>query len=137
MGLMQAIKRMWRGIPHEPDAALAFDDRGFRRAAPDPFAVEWNAITKISGYRTDLWTVDEVRIDVELASGDEIFFSEESPGFPALMEEVALRFPTVSGWFERIALVDEAPGTIVLYDAALATAKGAGSGTGADAGAGS
>lgn len=123
MGWMQAIRRMWRGLPHEPDAALVFDAGGFRRDGPDGFAVQWERIVHISGYRTDLWTAEEVRIDVELDSGDEVFFSEESPGFPALMEELARRYPSVAGWFERIALAADSPGTVVLYDAAATSTE--------------
>ncbi|KFN49090.1 hypothetical protein P873_12415 [Arenimonas composti TR7-09 = DSM 18010] len=111
------MRRRWSGLPHPADGALHFDDAGFRRAPPDGFAAAWNEVVRISGWRSDLWSPDEVRIQVDLAGGDVVVFGEESPGFPALMVAFEQRFPPVAGWFERIALpADDGHRTLTLYE---------------------
>ncbi len=77
----------------------------------------WDAIVRITGYKVDLLTVDEIRMEVALSTGTSVVYSEESPGFGALMVELEHRFPSVVGWHAKVAHPAFAASTTVLFNA--------------------
>lgn len=99
------------------DEPIAFDQETFSRPGQNGFTARWADIRRIVGYKIDLLTVDEIRVDFELKTNVTVIVTEESPGFGAFMSEVERRFPSVEGWFAKIAQPPFAPVNAVLYQA--------------------
>jgi hypothetical protein len=115
MGLLQTMtSRLNR--PAEPaEPVVDFDDAGFNCAGESPWRATWSEVKRITAYKIDRVTVDEIRVDFALRDGTTRVITEESPGFDELMGELARHFPTVSGWRDRVVQPAFAPSVSVLY----------------------
>jgi hypothetical protein len=116
MGLLQAMNSLLRQ-PAEPAApVLDFDVSGFTCAGESPWRAAWTEVERITAYKIDRLTVDEIRVDFVLQDGITRVITEECVGFEPLMLELARRFPTVSGWRGRVVQPAFAPSVSVLYE---------------------
>ncbi len=95
-----------------------FDQETFSRPGRDGFIARWADIWRIVGCKIDLLTADEIRVNFELCTNVTVIITEESPGFDVFMNEVERRFPSVEGWFARIAQPPLAPANAILYQQA-------------------
>lgn len=115
MGLLQTMTLLSR--PAEPaEPVVDFDDAGFNCAGESPWRASWSDVKLITAYKIDRLTVDEIRVDFALRDGITRVITEECPGFDELMRELARRFPTVSGWRDRVVQPAFAPSVSVLYE---------------------
>jgi hypothetical protein len=117
MNPFRFIANYLRREPRPLDGPVSFDDRLFWRDFPNPFKVEWCMVRRITGYKMDLLTWDEIRMEFALANWSSVVVTEESPGFPQFMQEVERRFPAVADWHGRISQPPFAPRTTVLFEA--------------------
>lgn len=102
MGIFATIRKIFRP-PHRPwDGPVTFDDMQFHVGPPNPCELAWSAIEKITAYKIDLLTVDEIRVQFDHASGG-VVVTEESPGFPEFMQEVVRRFPSAADWHAKVS----------------------------------
>jgi len=61
--------------------------------------MRWDEIAKISAYKLDLLTTDEIRLVFVSHNGSSMEISEENEGFPELFEMLEGRIPGfVDGW---------------------------------------
>ena len=112
------MARLFRRSPPKPiDPPVTFDETGFGRPGPDGFTAAWSDVRRITGYKIDMLTWDEIRMDFYLAIDLTVIVTEESPGFADFMREVEHRFPSVSGWHSKVSQPVFAPCTTVLYEA--------------------
>jgi len=112
-------ERKRRNQPKPLDAPIAFDKQYFHRAGKDAFRAAWNDVRRIVGYKVDMFSWDEIRIDFYLADNATVVVTEESPGFSEFMKEVERRFQSVVGWHAKISQPPFESNTTVLYEAAL------------------
>src|SRR4051812_5560288 len=88
MGLLQAMNSLLRQ-PAEPAApVLDFDVSGFTCAGESPWRAAWTEVERITAYKIDRLTVDEIRVDFVLQDGITRVITEECVGFEPLMLEI-------------------------------------------------
>ncbi len=116
MGMLKTMNSFLRQPAEPTEPALDFDDAGFNCAGESPWRATWPEVKRITAYKIDLLTVDEIRVDFALQDGMTRVITEESPGFEGLMLELARRFPTASGWHGRVVQPAFAPCVTVLYE---------------------
>ena len=118
MGMLQTMKSFLPkpAQPVHPD--LAFDDTGFSSNGKPSWRAAWSEVRRITAYKIDLFTVDEIRVEFALQSGDALVIAEESPGFEALMLELVQRFPSATGWHGKVVQPAFASRVTVLYECA-------------------
>jgi len=111
------LTRLFHRSPPPPlDPPVSFDENGFWRPGPNAFTVGWADVRRITGYKIDMFTWDEIRMNFDVATGMTVVVTEESPGFTEFMEEVERRFSSVNGWHSKISQPAFAPCTTVLYE---------------------
>jgi hypothetical protein len=115
VNLVQSLKRLFQRPKVVRWPVLKFDQVGLFCEALPP--IPWSSIVRITGYKVDLFTTDEVRFEIESASGNTLIISEESPGFRELVIELESRFPSLVGWHAKVAHPPFEPCTTVLYGA--------------------
>jgi hypothetical protein len=101
------------------DPPVTFDDQTFGRPGKYAFQASWSDIRRIIGYKIDMFSWDEIRMDFELVGGTVVVVTEESAGFGDLMKEVERRFPSVVGWYAKVSQPPFAECRTVLHDVAL------------------
>jgi len=101
------------------DPEVVFDTSEFGRPGRNGFRAAWCEIQWIVGYKIDMFSWDEIRIEFELRDGMLVVVTEESTGFPEFMEEVERRFPSALGWHGKIAQPAYAESRTVLYERTL------------------
>ena len=116
MGLLPALNSLLRQPADPAEPVLDFDDLGFSCAGESPWRATWPEVKRITAYKIDHLTVDELRVEFALQDGIARVITEESPGFEKLMHELARRFRTVSGWHARVVQPAFAPSVSVLYE---------------------
>lgn len=112
---MKLWSKILRGLAGRHESAapdIKQTPNGFSVAGHD-FSV--GDITKVVGYKRDLITVDEVRLDLTFRSGAQISVSEDQPGFAALVGSLCSAFPSISGWEQKIVGPAFAANCTVLY----------------------
>lgn len=62
--------------------------------------IKWNDITSILGYKRDLFTYDEINLDIYTSSGISLNIKEEIPGWTKFTEQLKQRFPQINQSFE-------------------------------------
>ncbi len=63
-------------------------------------SIKWDDITSILGYKRDLYTVDEINLDIYTQSGVSLNITEETPGWTKFIEQLKLKFPQINQSFE-------------------------------------
>ena len=101
------------------DPEVVFDTKEFSRPGKNGFRAAWSEIQRIVGYKIDMFSWDEIRIEFELRDGMLVVVTEESVGFPEFMQEVERRFPSSLGWHGKIAKPAYAESRTVLYEPTL------------------
>jgi len=64
--------------------------------------VEWESVEAIRAFKLDLATFDEIRFSLQIPGGV-VEVSEEQPGFAAFAHALERQFPSVVGWYARVA----------------------------------
>jgi hypothetical protein len=115
MGFLSRFRMLF--APHQARAALpiAFNADSFRIGSDDCNELAWDKVLKIVTYKIDLFAVDEIQVEFIHADGG-LVVTEESPGFPAFMDEMVRRFPTASDWHEKVSQPPFAASKTVLYE---------------------
>jgi hypothetical protein len=91
-------------------------DDGFTIGGDRTAHVRWDEITKISTYKVDLFTYDQVCVGVHtFRSANCIELQEEWEGFLALTEELERRFNIDKDWWSKVALPAFDENYAVLY----------------------
>ena len=116
MSLLQTITSLLRQPAEPAEPIVHFDNAGFSCDGESPWRATWLEVKRITAYKIDRLTVDEIRVDFALRDGSTRVLTEESPGFDELMLELARRFPTVSGWRDRVVQPAFATSISVLYE---------------------
>jgi len=116
MGLLQTMNSLLRRPAEPAEPVLDFEDAGFGFGGESPWRATWSEVKRITAYKIDRLTVDEIRMDFALQHGITRVITEEFPGFEELMLELERRFPTVSGWHSRVVQPAFAPSVSVLYE---------------------
>jgi hypothetical protein len=79
--------------------------------------IQWRDIKKITAYKVDLFTTDEICMDIMLAQ-DSVTISEEAGGWPAFSAAVLQQFPSIlKDWEGVIAQPPFATNLTILYEA--------------------
>ena len=116
MGLLQTMNSLLRQPAQPAGAVLDFNDAGFSCTGASPWRATWSEVRRITAYKIDRLTVDEIRVDFELQDGVARVITEECSGFEGLMLELVRHFPTVSGWHGRVVQPAFAPSVSVLFE---------------------
>ena len=116
MGLLQTMNSLLRRPAKPSGAVIDFSDSGFTCTGASPWRATWLEVRRITAYKLDRFTVDEIRVDFELQDGVTRVITEECSGFEGLMLELVRRFPTASGWHGRVAQPAFAPSVSVLFE---------------------
>ena len=75
----------------------------------------WNRITKIIAYKSDLLTIDEVRLKIWDNDGG-ITISEEQALWSNFTEKILEQYPKIEkGWFSKIAIPPFVRNETILY----------------------
>jgi hypothetical protein len=101
------------------DPPVTFDGQTFHRSGKEAFRALWSDVRRITGYKIDMFSWDEIRMDFELVGGRIVVVTEESAGFGDLMKEVERRFPSVVGWHAKVSQPPFAECRTVLHEVAL------------------
>jgi len=115
MGIFAAIQKRLRRRPKLWDGPITFDDVKFRVGPPRLRELPWLAVERISVYKVDLLVVDEIRVQFDHPGGS-VVVTEESPGFPVFMHEVARRFPMAADWYTAVSQPAFAACETTLYE---------------------
>ena len=118
MGLLQTMNSLLRRSAEPAQPVVDFDGTGFSCGGESPWRAAWSEVKRITAYKIDRLTVDEIRVDFALQDGITRVITEDCPGFDALMLELVRHFPTVSGWHGRVVQPAFAPRVSVLYERA-------------------
>jgi len=116
MGVLQTMTSLLSRSAEPAEPVVDFDDAGFNCAGESLWRATWPEVTRITAYKIDRLTMDEIRVDFVLRDGTTRVITEDSPGFDELMRELARRFPAVSGWRDRVVQPAFAPSVSVLYE---------------------
>ncbi len=98
--------------------ALVINATGFsfRLADESTVQVDWAAIARVAAYKLDLFTTDEVRLEIVLPYAPyEVTVSEEQPGFGAVAAEMEKRLNFPAGWWEAVVTPAFQANETVLY----------------------
>jgi hypothetical protein len=86
------------------------------RHAPEAGSVNFDAVVEIHAQKSDLLTVDEIRVAFVGEDGETISVSEEWNGYEELMKVVFARFPRAdASWIQRVVLPPFAPCPVVIW----------------------
>ena len=78
--------------------------------------IKWTEIERIAGYKADLMTTDEIRMDIQW-KGLSWTLTEETPGWYQLLKRLAVAFPSIpEGWDWDIVQPPFATNYTVLYE---------------------
>lgn len=116
MGLLQTMNSLLRQPAQPVQPVLDFDYTGFSWAGESPWRATWSEVKRITAYKIDHLTVDEIRVDFALQDDITRIITEECAGFDALMLELVRRFPSVSGWHGRVVQPAFASCVSILYE---------------------
>lgn len=117
-------------------ACIEFDDRSLRKrhefAGRSPEIVEtlaWSDVSRVTAFKLDLITVDEVRLRFESDAGVSIELSESEPGWSELLLALPQRlpgFPPGERWLHEIVQPPFATNEMKLYERDSEAEDGAG-----------
>lgn len=111
MGGMRKILE-WAKQKGEPTlGTVKLTESGF---AVSDVAMDWAAIERISAFKFDAVTMDDVYVESQ-KEGQFIRLWEEQPGFQLFVSELESHFPGVAGWRQRILSPPFAENFTVLY----------------------
>ncbi|MCL9806644.1 hypothetical protein NAT51_14000 [Flavobacterium amniphilum] len=108
------------------DFQASLTDLGFFTYSDNGFGVEinghshsiaWTGIQALFGYKVDLYTLDEIRMDV--FCDDDILFtiSEETPGWYVFLKKIEEQFPAIKqNWNLEIAFPAFSANLTLLYE---------------------
>lgn len=83
---------------------LAIVDDGFTVSGDCSRHIRWEEITKISAYKVDLGTVDQICMGVyTFRSVNCVELQEEWGGYKLLVAEIERRFNIAAGWWPKVA----------------------------------
>ena len=102
----------------KPYPVIHVGSDGFRVSSAESQLVSWSSIRRISTYKMDLVTTDDIRLLIEFdgtLAGMEIELSEEQPGFDQLKSVLEHHFDFQLGWWEAIVKPPFEPNQSVLY----------------------
>ena len=91
-----------------------------RNADPQPQEAPWSEVAKVSAYKRDLFTVDQICLLFETARGP-LEVNDDMMGWTELLEALPDRlpgFPPVSSWFSGVAYPAFVENCRVLYERA-------------------
>lgn len=99
-----ALRRLWFWRKRAVDPTIRVDARGFEFSDQrgKAYAVAWQDVAEVWGYKMDLLTSHRVYFYFKLRSGKGVELSEEQPGFKDLLPSLKERFPGVNGWESKI-----------------------------------
>jgi hypothetical protein len=89
----------------KPYPAIHVSSEGFRVGSAESRLVSWSSIRRISTYKIDLVTTDDIRLLIEYDAAlavMEVELSEEQPGFHQLKSAVENHFDFPIGWWEAV-----------------------------------
>lgn len=115
IGSMFGLKLKRSKVPKPLDEPVDFSQEFFSRPGSDGFTARWADVRQIIGYKVDLFSWDEIRLDFHLSTGLTVVITEESPGFDAFMNEVQRRFPSLEGWHAKLSQPPFAASRAILY----------------------
>ncbi len=115
MRLISIIKNALSSSAASRDGQVTFDEHSFRVASPNSRELAWSHIQRITAWKIDLLTHDEIRVQFEHHDGV-VIVTEESPGFGDFMTEVVRRFPTAEGWHPKLSQPAFATAETVLHE---------------------
>ena len=79
--------------------------------------ISWGSIQKITAFKRDLLTIDQICFYIEHANGDAIELDEEMIGWPQFVEEVSSRLPGfMKNWWNKVVQPAFAENATVIYD---------------------
>jgi hypothetical protein len=104
-----------------PTIMLAAD--GFVIHSKEDVHVCWGDITKISAYKLDLGTFDEICLGIYTSGSTDGFELQESwAGYKTLVAELERRFNFAEEWWSKIAFPAFVPNYTILYEQQSSTA---------------
>lgn len=101
MEIFATIKNILRS-QQSADMPITFNDLQFKVGRPNSNQLAWSDVEKITAYKIDLLTSDEIRVQFDHSNGS-IVVTEKSQGFSKLMQEVVRRFPTAKDWHAKVS----------------------------------
>lgn len=104
-------------IPEEKPGLFVFEADGFVYPFKSGSAkIKWVEIERLEGYKKDLWTVDEISMDITW-NGWKATFTEGMPGWAELQKKIKEVLPAVpSNWESTVMLPPFAGNYVVLYE---------------------
>lgn len=95
---------------------LAIVDDGFTVSGNPSCRIRWEEITKISAYKVDLGTCDQICVGVHtFKSANCVELQEEWDGYKPLVAEIERRFNIADGWWRKVAFPAFQENYTVLY----------------------
>lgn len=80
---------------------FSYNDKGFEVAINSQLLnFEWEQISRITAYKIDLLTIDEICILIEYANNRSLELSESAEGWIQFIERLKIQFPTISKTWE-------------------------------------
>ena len=108
MNLFQKLKTIFTYTPkgdsttkdfshiYEDNGLFAYDDGGFAfQFSNGPQKIFWSEIERMTAYKADLITIDQLRLDIEFR-GLTLPISEDTPGFFQFIVKTKEVFPTIA-----------------------------------------
>lgn len=81
---------------YEDNGRFTYDDDGFVFQFSDgPQKILWSEIERMTAYKVDLITIDQLRLDIDFR-GLTLPISEETPGFFQFIVKTKEAFPTIA-----------------------------------------
>src|SRR5688500_12113210 len=102
----------------KPNPAIHVSSEGFRVGSAESQLVSWSSIRRISTYKMDLVTTDDIRLLIEYDGALAVMeaeLSQEQPGFDQLKRAMEDHFDFPIGWWEAVVKPPFQPNQTVLY----------------------
>jgi hypothetical protein len=102
---------------HDDAGVFNYIDAGFTIGLKDgTYAIQWDEIEKITAYKIDLISFDEICLHVDHKDG-RFTVSEDTPGWHLFIEKTKLIFPGIDKeWDIKIAYPSFATNLTVIYE---------------------
>ena len=99
--------------------AILTSPEGFQFDQKQAGLVKWEAVSRITAYKLDLVTTDEIRLLIEYGNSPMIVeVSEEQPGFEQFKSTAEIRFQFPDGWWAAVMKPAFAENRAVLFSRA-------------------
>lgn len=107
--------------------AFTYKENGFDfTEQAQVYSILWADIESIFGYKRDLFTIDELNLDIYAKNNFRLHLTEETPGWYQFIEKIKQAFPTIDKEFEATLMFPPfATNMTLIYDAKSRTLEDA------------